>query len=379
MVKNLQEEESDSDDFNIESLLKKAAQKQKSNADLQKHRINDEFEVAETTHAPKQPIRVAEENFEKMVEKKKIKKDKKDKKDKEKKDKKHKKEKKRSKRDQSGDEDELIDQENPEEESQPAKKESVKYHQLIQPPILPMPHQPQHKVDPRTTLRQFSLTMVFPSSIVDNAQSMELKTYLVSQIAKAATLFCVNEIVVISDDKNQQMKGVMQDLTTTEFCVQNLEYLETPQYLRKTLFPRSPALRFAGLMNPLDAPHHLRFEEWFDYREGCVINRPTKDKRGSWVNIGLVSQACQVDVQLHENTRVTVKMDQSAPNTLAKYYTGKVVTQNEPFWEKGKYWGYQVRVAHSIKEVFDNGPWKYDLKIGDSQKRESKAVDDVNW
>ena len=66
-----------------------------------------------------------------MVEKKKIKKDKKDKKDKEKKDKKHKKEKKRSKRDQPGDEDELIDLENPEEESQPAKKESVKYHQLI--------------------------------------------------------------------------------------------------------------------------------------------------------------------------------------------------------------------------------------------------------
>lgn len=72
-------------------------------------------------------------------------------------------------------------------------------------------------------------------------------------------------------------------------------------------------------------------------------------------------------------------MEQAAPNSLAKYYTGKVVTQNEPFWEKGKYWGYQVRVAHSVKEVFDNGPWKYDLKVGDSQKRESKAVDDVDW
>lgn len=72
-------------------------------------------------------------------------------------------------------------------------------------------------------------------------------------------------------------------------------------------------------------------------------------------------------------------MDQTGPNPQAKYYTGKVVTQNEPFWEKGKYWGYQVRVAHSVKEVFENGPWKYDLKIGDSQKRESKAVDDVNW
>jgi predicted SPOUT superfamily RNA methylase MTH1 len=30
---------------------------------------------------------------------------------------------------------------------------------------------------------------------------MELKTYLVGQIAKAATIFCVNEIVVLSDDK----------------------------------------------------------------------------------------------------------------------------------------------------------------------------------
>ena len=129
--------------------------------------------------------------------------------------------------------------------------------------------------------------MVVPSSIVDNAQSLELKTYLVGQVAKAATLFGINEIIIISDDKQAQMKGMMQDLTTTEFFVQNLEYLETPQYLRKTLFPRSPALRFAGLMNPLDASHHLRTTEWCKFREGCVINRPVKDNKGSWINIGL--------------------------------------------------------------------------------------------
>lgn len=148
------------------------------------------------------------------------------------------------------------------------------------------------------TFRGFTLTIVIPASIIDNAQSMELKTYLVGQIAKAATIFGVNEIVILSDDKQQQMKGMMQDLTTTEFFVQNLEYLETPQYLRKTLFPRSPALRFAGLMNPLDAPHHLRATEWCKYREGCVIKRPVKDKKGSWVNIGLYGQDCQVDIQL---------------------------------------------------------------------------------
>lgn len=55
----------------------------------------------------------------------------------------------------------------------------------------------------KDTFRNFTLTMVVPSSIVDNAQSLELKTYLVGQVAKAATLFCVNEIVIVSDDKQQ--------------------------------------------------------------------------------------------------------------------------------------------------------------------------------
>jgi predicted SPOUT superfamily RNA methylase MTH1 len=54
-----------------------------------------------------------------------------------------------------------------------------------------------------------------------------LKTYLVGQIAKAAALFCFNEIVILSCDKQSKMK-MMADLTTTEFFVKNLEYLETP-------------------------------------------------------------------------------------------------------------------------------------------------------
>ena len=51
--------------------------------------------------------------------------------------------------------------------------------------------------------------MVVPASIIDNAQSMELKTYLVGQIAKAATIFSINEIVIVNDDKAIQMKGML--------------------------------------------------------------------------------------------------------------------------------------------------------------------------
>jgi len=139
--------------------------------------------------------------------------------------------------------------------------------------------------------------MVIPSSIVDNAQSLELKTYLVSQIAKAAAIYSFNEIVIVSCDRHSKMQSMKQDVTTTEFFVKNLEYLETPQYLRKALFPKSPALRFAGLMNPLDTPHQMRATEWSPYREGVIINRPSKDGKGSWANIGIYKD-CQVDLCL---------------------------------------------------------------------------------
>jgi hypothetical protein len=73
----------------------------------------------------------------------------------------------------------------------------------------------------------------------------------------------------------------------TEFFIRNLEYLESPPYLRKALFPVCPELKYSGLMNPLNIPHHLRVDEWSQYREGVVIPRPTKKGKGSWVNTGL--------------------------------------------------------------------------------------------
>jgi hypothetical protein len=61
--------------------------------------------------------------------------------------------------------------------------------------------------------------------------------------------------------------------------------METPQYLRKALIPMHADLRLAGLLPPLDAPHHLRATEWALYREGVVLN--SDPASGSYVDIGL--------------------------------------------------------------------------------------------
>lgn len=42
-----------------------------------------------------------------------------------------------------------------------------------------------------------------------------------------------------------------------------------------------------GLLNPLDSIHHYKADDWSVYREGVVTAKPSKDGKGSYVDIGL--------------------------------------------------------------------------------------------
>ena len=48
-----------------------------------------------------------------------------------------------------------------------------------------------------------------------------------------------------------------------------------------------PNIIAIGLLNPLDAPHHVRQDEWSEYREGIVLDRPVKSGKGSYANVGM--------------------------------------------------------------------------------------------
>ena len=47
--------------------------------------------------------------------------------------------------------------------------------------------------------RDYTLSIALPGSIVANAQTAELKTYLAGQVARAAVVFNVDEIVIFAD------------------------------------------------------------------------------------------------------------------------------------------------------------------------------------
>ena len=90
---------------------------------------------------------------------------------------------------------------------------------------------------------------------------------------------------------------------------------------------------------------------------------------------------CRIDRVLAPGIRCTVQIDPKAYTTPGKSLKGTVVAPSAPREHDGTYWGYTVRMAKSLKEVFDGCPWGkegYDLKIGTSE-RGDVMVDDGSF
>lgn len=221
--------------------------------------------------------------------------------------------------------------------------------------------------------RAWTISIAVPGSILDNAQSWELRTYLAGQIARAAAIFNIDEIIVY-DDTNTLSKSSSDIVleSQSQCCTQMihiLQYLECPQYLRKSFFPKHNNLQYAGLLNPLDTPHHMRLDKICEFREGIVTNKPTKGDKGSLVNAGLLNDV-HISQKLLPNTRVTVQFQ---PYPQPKMKRGIAVSPRLPCSHSGIYWGYKTRLASSLTQVlkessFDGG---YDITIGTSENGES--------
>lgn len=75
------------------------------------------------------------------------------------------------------------------------------------------------------TGRSYTLSIALPASILRNAQSNELRTYLAGQIGRAACVFNIDEIIVFDDDEsNEQVES--SPFSASEQLIRLLEYLE---------------------------------------------------------------------------------------------------------------------------------------------------------
>ncbi|WP_202319341.1 putative RNA uridine N3 methyltransferase [Archaeoglobus neptunius] len=169
------------------------------------------------------------------------------------------------------------------------------------------------------------LSIAIPSSSLINEKDEKIKTYKVGIIARAAAVFRVDEIIIYYDPI----------LDESDFIAGILEYLETPQYLRKHIFPIKKSLQYAGLLPPLGIPsHRSKHLKVGETREGVVRHVAPDGTR--WVDIGTDALA-PLKCGREKGARVTVRICSKKPLR---------VEEAEP----QEYWGYRIRKLE-LKEL----------------------------
>src|ERR1700688_3808374 len=117
------------------------------------------------------------------------------------------------------------------------------------------------------TLAGKRICVPVPDPVLEEQDSVREKTAKLGQIARYCSIFGVDAIRVFHDPRGRGESA---------FIKRVLEYLETPQYLRRRLFPLSEELKFAGLLPPLRIPSHkakvpISKLQAGEYREGVVL------------------------------------------------------------------------------------------------------------
>jgi hypothetical protein len=98
------------------------------------------------------------------------------------------------------------------------------------------------------------------------------------------------------------------------------------------------------------------------------------------VDCGLKKQVI-INKPIQPGVRVTVSLDlQTVQEKTQPHARGTVVSPAEPREKHGIYWGYQVRLADTVSQILNEGPWggkkAKEVDDDDDEKRQEKDNDE---
>jgi len=150
------------------------------------------------------------------------------------------------------------------------------------------------------------LSIAIPDSSLKDEKKHENKTRKIFQIARAAGIFQVNNIIIYKDGREFENDSKL--LSTI------LRYLETPQHFRKRLFPKSGLLQFVGALSPIKMPNQVGTSDpkqikKDDTREGVIFPKDGK----KFIDIG-IEYLVPYHGKKEIGKRTIVKIKESFPN-----------------------------------------------------------------
>ncbi len=184
-----------------------------------------------------------------------------------------------------------------------------------------------------------NLWIAIPDSALSDEQTKRDKSIKIAQFARASSIFRVKRIYIYHDLLSEFEKNDADLLKTI------LRYLDTPQYLRKALYPRMHQLEYAGILHPIKAPHHkppqdIRHVRAGDIRTGVIV----KVKGQLFVEVGLGS-LIPFDGTGFEGKKVNVKFASSYPHLKAVEATDEDISE---------YWGYEVKEVPLLSKLLSS-------------------------
>ena len=201
--------------------------------------------------------------------------------------------------------------------------------------------------------RKTSIVVAIPASTTADIPHLREKTLKIGFIGRALAIFRVEEILIYEDkDKDENIKY------NQKLIGEILNYMATPQYLRKSVFKISPNLRYAGILPPLRTPNHPLKKSLSsvlngEIRKGLVVKSFRED---SLIDIGL-DKPIQVRGKFKPGTVLNVKLFK-----VDDKVRGEVIPPDEI----QVYWGFKVKVpSKTLDEII--GSEKFDLKIATSR------------
>lgn len=202
----------------------------------------------------------------------------------------------------------------------------------------------------------FAISIAIPTSFIDVDQSRAQQTQHIGRIARAAAIFQVDEIIIYRDKPNpKQMKNL-------EFICRVLEYMETPQYLRKHLFGKRSELQYVGSVPPLRTPHHPLNKKAAKLRNGEIREGVVLKIMGKLaVDVGVEAPLQLVKFKpSHLPRRITVQIRRDKSGRLT------ASPSSPPRFKQ--YWGYSIKGVESSLGDFLVNNTDYKFVIATSRK-----------
>jgi len=201
------------------------------------------------------------------------------------------------------------------------------------------------------------LSIAIPDSSLKDEKKHENKTRKIFQIARAAGIFQIREIIIYKDGREFENDSKL--LSTI------LRYLETPQHFRKRLYPKSGLLQFVGALSPIKMPNQtgtsdVRQVKKGDIREGVIYPKDGK----KFIDIG-VEYSIPYYGKKDIGKKTIVKIKDSFPN-FTVYDIEKKQIPN--------FWSYDVKHGGNLFSLLSE--WK-GPKILTSRKSKKIKDDDM--